>query len=343
MMTGKELVTAQIEHQETDYIPYQLDFDLGSDTEARLDDYYGSTAWRSQISNSIYQLPLPSTGINLDLSGVDYYTDAYGSEWRLDRRPYSLQKPAIGEPNIDLIKFPNIDDIFDVGWESEANRLIMENRDEFVVAAYGFGLFERSWVLRGFENSLMDMVTNLDFYEELIARLTEHQLEIVDRLIKLPVDGLWFFDDWGYQQGVLMGAERWRKIFKPHYERLYKRVHEADKYVLTHCCGSIEEILPDAIEIGLDVYQSVQPEAKNNNPYDLKRRFGDKLCFWGGLGSQEMIPFGTPKEIRSEVQKLCKEMGKDGGYILGPAKEDPARNSNRKRCSRCRSVYRAIG
>jgi uroporphyrinogen decarboxylase len=90
--------------------------------------------------------------------------------------------------------------------------------------------------------------------------------------------------------------------------------------VLTHCCGSIEAILPDAIEIGLDVYQSVQPEARDTNPYELKRKYGEWITFWGGLGSQSTIPFGTPDEIRAEVAKLCREMGRGGGYILGPAK-----------------------
>lgn len=69
------------------------------------------------------------------------------------------------------------------------------------------------------------------------------------------------------------------------------------------------------------LYQSVQPEAKNTNPYDLKKKYGDKLTFWGGLGSQSTIPFGTPSEIQAEVQRLCAEMGKGGGYILGPVKE----------------------
>ena len=189
------------------------------------------------------------------------------------------------------------------------------------MAAYGFGLFERSWVLRGFENVLMDVVVNADFYEELLDKLLDHQMEILDRLLKLPVDGIWFFDDWGFQQGVLIGADRWRKLFKPRYELLYRRTHDSGKYVLTHCCGCIEAILDDVIEIGLDVYQSVQPEPKNNNPYDLKKKFGDKITFWGGLGSQGMIPYGTPAEIKNEVNRLCQEMSVGGGYILGPAKE----------------------
>jgi uroporphyrinogen decarboxylase len=319
-MTQKERVIAQIKHEETEYVPYHLMFDPGSNIEDRLDAYYGSDSWRSLIDNAIYQLPLPSTGINLDL-GVKAFTDDYGSEWRTDLRPFSLLKPALTEPSLEGYQFPTVDDLFDKDWEKTVLQIIEEQKDKFIVAAYGFGLFERSWVLRGFENVLMDVVVNIDFYEELLDKLVDHQMEILERLLILPVDGIWFFDDWGFQQGVLVGAERWRKLFKHRYERLYKRTHEMGKFVLTHCCGGIDKILPDVIEIGLDVYQSVQPEAKNNSPYDLKQKYGDKITFWGGLGSQKMIPYGTPSEIRAEVRRLCGEMSKGGGYILGPAKE----------------------
>ena len=319
-ITQKERVIAQINHEETDKVPYHLMFDPGSNMEERLDKYYGSDSWRSAIDNAIYQLPLPSLGINLDL-GVESFTDEYGSVWRTDLRPFSLLKPALSEPSLDGYQFPAVDDLFDDGWAESMLGFIEEQKDKFVVAAYGFGLFERSWVLRGFENVLMDVVTNIDFYEELLDRLLEHQMKILERLLILPVDGIWFFDDWGFQQGVLVGADRWRKLFKHRYERLYNRTHEMGKFVLTHCCGGIDKILPDVIEIGLDVYQSVQPEAKNNNPYELKQKYGDKITFWGGLGSQKMIPYGTPAEIKEEVRRLRKEMSKGGGYILGPAKE----------------------
>jgi uroporphyrinogen decarboxylase len=239
----------------------------------------------------------------------------------LDRRPFHLEKPALSQPSLEGYSFPEVSDLFDEDFETTSLQTIEQQKDRFIVAAYGVGLFERSWVLRGFNNVLKDVAANIDFYEELLDKLLDHQLEILDRLLQLPVDGIWFFDDWGYQQGILIGPERWRKLFKPRYERLYQRTHESGKYVLSHCCGSIEEILPDAIEIGLDVYQSVQPEAKNNNPYNLKKKYGDKITFWGGLGSQKMIPFGTPSEIKNEVRQLCQKMSMGGGYILGPAKE----------------------
>jgi uroporphyrinogen decarboxylase len=95
-------------------------------------------------------------------------------------------------------------------------------------------------------------------------------------------------------------------------------VHDAGKITLNHCCGNVEAIIPDLIEIGLDVLQCIQPEAMN--PYQLKRQWGDKITFWGGLGSQSTIPFGSPEQIANEVKRLCTEMSVGGGYILGPAK-----------------------
>jgi uroporphyrinogen decarboxylase len=93
----------------------------------------------------------------------------------------------------------------------------------------------------------------------------------------------------------------------------------------------VADIMPDIIEIGLDVLESVQPEAAGMNPYELKRKWGGKIAFWGGLGSQSTIPFGTPGEIKAEVRRLCREMGRGGGYILAPAKslqpETPTANA----------------
>ena len=144
-------------------------------------------------------------------------------------------------------------------------------------------------------------------------------------------DAFFFGDDWSDQRGVMVGPERWRKMFKPRYEKIYRAAKEQGKIVMTHCCGSVVGILDDLIEIGLDVLESVQPEAEGMNPYALKKQWGDKMTFWGCLGSQSTIPFGTPDEIRAEVAKLKREMSRGGGYILAPAKslraETPVENA----------------
>ncbi|HUU09256.1 MAG TPA: uroporphyrinogen decarboxylase family protein [Phycisphaerae bacterium] len=120
-------------------------------------------------------------------------------------------------------------------------------------------------------------------------------------------------------------------MLKPRWARLYQAVHDAGKFTISHCCGSVVDIMPDIIEIGLDVLESVQPEARGMNPYELKRRWGDRITFWGGLGSQSTIPFAAPDAIRAEVRRLVREMGKGGGYMLAPAKglqpETPTENA----------------
>lgn len=326
--TPKDLVYAQIRHQETAWIPYTLDFE--GDVPERLDAYYGSDRWRGLVDNAIRHVPGPA--LVVDEEADTTFTDVFGTTWRVDRRPFHLETPALPEPSFKGYDFPDTEELLARTWDEEATRAACAaDRDHFLVVGFGFGLFERTWTLRGFDGALMDAAAEPDFYDELVEAVAEHQLAVIDRLVTLPVDGIMFSDDWGYQRGVLLGPERWRRFLKPRLARMYQRVHDAGKLALTHCCGSIADIMPDLIEIGLDVYESVQPEAADNDPYALKAQYGDRITFWGGLGSQSTIPHGTPEAIRNEVARLCREMGRGGGYILGAAKalqpETPTENA----------------
>ncbi|MDI7276014.1 MAG: uroporphyrinogen decarboxylase family protein, partial [Anaerolineae bacterium] len=175
--------------------------------------------------------------------------------------------------------------------------------------------------LRGYANSLMDAVAEPAFIEQVLERHTDMVLAFVQYAADLPFDALMFAEDWGNQRGVDLGPERWRKLLKPRWARIYEAVHAQGKFACSHCCGSVAEILPDVIEAGLDVLESVQPEAAGMDPYRLKRKYGERITFWGGLGSQSTIPFATPGEIKAEVRRLRAEMARGGGYILAPAKE----------------------
>ncbi|MGI6207875.1 MAG: uroporphyrinogen decarboxylase family protein [Anaerolineae bacterium] len=315
-MTPREMVIAQLNHEETPYIPYAIGFE--GDVAERLDAYYGSTRWRELLDNHLRAV----VGANLGTPGPEegcLVRDLHGTLWRTDRRPVHLEEPALKKPSLEGYTFPSMDEVFPEG-QLEASRQAAEKLREryFVYAGIGFGLFERTWTLRSFNEALMDAAAEPDFYDELVERICQHQLELLDRVLELPIDGIRFSDDWGYQRGVLLGTERWRRFIKPRLARLYQRVHDAGKYALSHCCGNVADIVPDLIEIKLDCLESIQPEAMD--PYELKRLYGDKIAFWGGLGSQSTIPFGTPAAIKAEVERLCREMGRGGGYILGPAK-----------------------
>jgi uroporphyrinogen decarboxylase len=313
-MNPKELVYAQIQHQETWPVPYTLEFD--GDVDLALDRHYGDHSWRGLLSSAILRIPPPVPWV--DESSVPHYIDPYGTVWRTDRRPHYVETAPLSEPDLDRLHFPDMEVFFTAEWREEADAFIREHPDRFLVAAFSLGLFERSWTLRGFEEALMDSAANPDFYDALIEGIARHQMQIVERLLELPVDGIMFSDDWGYQEGVLLGPKNWRRYLKPRLKRMYQLTHEGGKLALSHCCGSVAEVMSDIVEIGLDVLESVQPEAMN--PYELKQQYGDRICFWGGLGSQSVIQFGSPQEIREEVQRLCSEIGKGGGYILAPAK-----------------------
>lgn len=312
----KQVVLDQIAHRETEVVPYTLSFE--GDVAERLDAHYGTDAWRAQLDQAICQAPIPALGVDLDVTPV--VTDPYGTTWQTDRRPFHQLTAPLAQPSLAGYIFPNLDDYITPTYMDTVRQEIAAAPERFWVVGYSFGLFERTWCLRGFTNALADAAGDPDFYSELVAAIAEHQLAIIERLLTLPVDGIMGSDDWGYQDGILLGPRLWRKFIKPQLARLYARVHAAGKLNLSHCCGSVVDIIPDLIEIGLDVLESVQPEARGMNPYELKRRFGDRITFWGGLGSQSTIPFGQPDDIRAEVRHLCAEMPRGGGYILAPAK-----------------------
>jgi len=316
-MTEREIVLEQIHHHETPAVPYTLGFE--GDIAGQLDAHYGGPEWRDRLVQYITRVGAVETNITEPID-EGHFRGGYGEIWRSDRLPWHLERPALPQPTLDGYDFPAPERFYRPERKAEAFTTCRAKSDTFLVGGLGWGLFERSWTLRGFENALIDAALHEDFYAELLDRLVELYLAFVDYTIDLPVDAILFGDDWGDQRGVILGPERWRKLIKPRWARIYDAVHAAGKLVMTHCCGSVAEIMPDLIEMGLDVLESVQPEAAGMNPYDLKARWGDKLTFWGGLGSQSTLAQGTPGDVRAEVARLCREMPRGGGYILAPAK-----------------------
>ena len=316
-MTQREYVYAAIRHEQTEAVPYTLGFEGGTDKE--LDAFYGSTDWRNTLSNYL-------TGVaSIDTLGQEkidetYARDAFGSIWRMDRRPWHLEKPILQDArDLSLIDWPVPTDfeLKVIGKTADGG----ENRsDAFGICHCGWGLFEHGWRIRGFNNIMVDCIEDPDFYEELLDKLKDLYIGHVRRFADIPADGIMFGDDWGDQRGVIIGPERWRKLIKPRWAEIYAEVHRQGKLAMSHCCGSIVDIIPDIIEIGLDVLESVQPEPRGMDSFELKRKFGDKITFWGCLGSQSTVAFGTPREIKRRVADLCENMGKNGGYILAPAK-----------------------
>ena len=318
-MKPGDFVIAQIRHQETTPVPYTLQFD-SDELMAKLDlaYQYQGLSWRDRM---VPYMKTVTTVIDFDcqeMIDASHYQDAFGTIWRYDMGAPHIESPGLREPSLAKYQFPEPAVFINEKKRQAALDSCRDQPDSFLYAWAGRGIFERSWTIRGMENMLMDIVLEQDFYEELLDRITSLYLEFIKVMGTMPMDAIAFGDDWGDQRGIIVGPERWRKIFKPRVAKMFESIHKQGMYTMNHCCGNVSEIIPDLIEIGLDVLESVQPEAMN--PYELKKKWGDKLTFWGGIGSQSIIPFGSPQAIQAEIKHLCQDMGRGGGYILAPSK-----------------------
>jgi len=326
-MTPRDIVLQQIRHEETDPLPYTLAFE--EDVSDRLDAHYGSDAWRQRIVPYITACGSPAV-IPQETVDDTHHRDAFGSLWRTDELPSAVVEPGLKSPDFAGYAFPSVDAFLDESAADRARESVQACSSSFSTVSTGICLWQ-SWYVRGFEETLADCAADEGFYAELLDRFTDLTLGLVDACAGIPADGIMMGDDWGCQQGVMIGPERWRRLVKPRYARIFDAIHAQGKIAVMHCCGSVADIMGDIVDIGLDVLESVQPEAAGMDPYGLKKAWGDGITFWGGLGSQYTIPFDTPEAIRQEIRRLRAEMGKGGGYILAPAKpvrrETPTENA----------------
>ena len=133
------------------------------------------------------------------------------------------------------------------------------------------------------------------------------------------IDIFWIGDDYGCQNGLLMHPKVWRKLFFPKLKAMCDLGHRWGAKVMLHSCGSTRKIWPDLIEAGVDIYDTVQPEAHDMDPAELKREFGEHICFHGTVSTQKTLPFGSPEDVAAEVKLRIQTVGQNGGLILAPA------------------------
>ena len=327
-MTGRERVYAALGHEKPDGVPY--DMRMQPEVAAGVDALYGTNRWRGFVDNDVQRVRTAADSQWRHENPGGFKCDLYGSVWKTDvGDAMHMIEPVLADGRFDRYEFPDVSELVCHNAKASVSKARQEPGDRFLVSGINFGVLDRTLNLRGFEAAYMDLAGNDSGIECLLDRVTDHLLEHVTRIASLDLDGVVVGDDWGDQNGVLIGAERWRRLIKPRAARLVERIRLCGKTPMAHCDGNITEIMPDVIEIGLEAIESVQPEAMN--PYELKRLYGDRITFWGGLGSQSLVPFGTPDAIRIEVRRLASEMGTGGGYILAPSKtfmpDTPAANA----------------
>lgn len=202
-------------------------------------------------------------------------------------------------------------------------------RDAMVTYAKKYGVigdvetmfFEISWYLTGMEKFLIDMMMEAEYQTHLMDKIMNYIIVAGKKLLEMGVDILWCGDDFGSQQGMIIDPDTWRRVFKPRIKYMFEEFRKvrSDIKIAWHSCGSILPIIPDFIEIGLDILNPIQPLAHGMDPIFLKNTYGKDLVFFGGIDVQQLLPYGKPQMIRDEVRRRIDILGKGGGYIVAPA------------------------
>jgi uroporphyrinogen decarboxylase len=201
----------------------------------------------------------------------------------------------------------------------DAEWLVEHHRDEYwIVGVTVTTIFETAWALRGYEQMLVDFGLNPDLAEQILDIPYHYHLVVAKKLVQMGVDMIWLGDDVGAQNAMLISPRMWRKFLKPRMASFVGELKaiNPDVKVAYHSDGSIYPIIPDLVEIGLDVLNPIQPASMD--PARLKKEYGDHLCFWGTIDEQHTLPFGSPEDVRTEVQTRLETIGRNGGLILGP-------------------------
>ena len=289
-MTRRDIVKNAIAHKETDRVPYCVNF--LPEAEKMLKPYYSECEFQQTIGNYVYQIGPP---------WWDWYNlpDSY----KEFDAPVSLPQ-TIGTGNYA--------DFF------EKCRAVHEETDCYVLATIWGSHFEKAYFARGIENFLADLAGNKEFAQELLSLIIKKNLVMLENIISCPyINGVLLGSDWGSQKSLLMSPKVWRELIAPGEKKEYDLLKSAGKEVWIHSCGNVESIIPDLIEMGVDVLNPLQPECMDI--YEIKRKYGNRLTFWGGISTQQTLPYGTPEEVREETRRVIQELSRGGGYIASPA------------------------
>jgi uroporphyrinogen decarboxylase len=248
--------------------------------------------------------------------GVTWKTVEYETRFGKGKYTEPVGHPLADEGAIDhyLAPDPARPELY-----AEAERVIREFGDEYwIVGVTVTTIFECAWALRGYETLMMDLLLNPELAERILDIPFHYHLTAAKRLVELGVDMIWLGDDVGGQAGMLMSPRLWRLFLKPRMARLIAELKGTNPRlkVAYHSDGMIYPIIPDLIDIGLDVLNPCQPGAMD--PSRLFREYGGRLCFWGSIDIQRTLPFGTPREVEREVASRRQTLGRHGGLILGP-------------------------
>ena len=311
MRKNKDWVFETLAHRESRAVPFFFDFTPMA--REKVERHYGSPI--EEVLN--YPIRMGSYNSIKPLYAFpekfgDKARDEWGVEWstsKIDRG--SPIHPCLPEADLSSYTFPD----FSVSYRFEDLGEWCENNKEHFTVVWVGDFWERATFMRGMENILMDLVLNPGFVEGLLQGIADYIIGTMEIMFdRFEFDCIALSDDYGTQKSLLMSPADWRRFIKPHLSKIYGLAKKHGRKILHHSDGNIYTVIQDMVDMGLDILHPVQPETMDISK--VKSEFGRDLTFFGGMRSQDLLPLGTPEEIREEVRKLKRIMGANGGYIV---------------------------
>lgn len=256
---------------------------------------------------------------------VDSYQDEWGVTWqtieyqtRFGKGKYTepFGHPLADDRNLENFTIPDPDR---PSLYTYTRRVVRDYKSEYwIVGVTPTTIFETAWALRGYEQLLLDMAGDPAKAGYVLDLPFHYHKAVTEQLVRLGVDMIWLGDDVGGQNSMLISPKMWRTYLKPRMADLIAslRAINPNIKIAYHTDGVVFPIIPELIEIGIDVLNPVQPMAMD--PEKLKASYADCLCFWGSIDIQHTMPFGSPEDVKQEVITRLKTIGRGGGLVIGP-------------------------
>ena len=321
-LSPKERFTRCAFGQDVDMLPVQCDF-----TARGLKNFLASRGV-SRISD-LELLPFFDNhvlygymdGVTLRLKTMDYRDehilyDEWGNGWDTSQDLMYCSGPLGDWNDFDNYRLP---DPNAPGYLDYTEKLVRDGYAEnYIVTSYHFcTLFERAYMLRGFENVMEDMYLEPELLESLLDKITDFQVALAKRYIEAGVNCGRTVDDYGSQTSLMMSPQLWRQYIKPRLAKIHDVYHNAGLPVIHHCCGNITLILDDFVEMGINVLNPVQPAALDVKL--LRDNYGTKLTFFGGICNQTTMSDGTPESVDEHVREQTSILGAHGRFVISPS------------------------
>jgi uroporphyrinogen decarboxylase len=338
-MKHRERVLTALNHEEPDRCPMQISFTpefadrLKDDLKLRSQGFHnphggGNTYELERLLDE--DMLLTSVGwvngyYQDGYQDVDDYRDEWGVTWKSIEYQTHFGKGKYTEPfghpladDRDLERY-SPPDPHRLALYTEAERMIRKYKAEYwIVGSTPTTIFETAWALRGYEQLMVDMASDPDKANRVLDLPYYYHMTVAGHLVRLGVDMIWLGDDVGGQNAMLMSPKMWRTYLKPRMADLIASLRAINPHIKIayHTDGVVYPIIPDLIEIGLNVLNPIQPMSMD--PCRLKNEYGNNLCFWGSLDIQKTLPFGTPEQVKLEVITRLRTIGRGGGLLIGP-------------------------